>query len=165
MFGSNLAKTILNCLVNQGSSDGITTNVKIDISTSYAKLALFTTMPGSDGTGAKEVSLAGYARKPLYGDGVSGVKQFSTATAWDSTEQKYIIKNTDEIQMHAIAEDATGSEKVYGFGIYGGSGPSLLAWGKLVDSAGNDTDVTLSAGSVPIFYKGQFKLMLGEEAS
>lgn len=161
MLSKTIATAILNCLVNQGSSTGATntTNTSISIPTTTAKLALFTQMPNANGTGAKEVTLSGYAQKPLYGLGISGIAQFNTPAAWSEEEQMYTISNTDEIQMHAILDDETDEETVVGFGIYAGG--QLHAWGKLLDAEGQETTVTLKAGSVPIFYTGRFQLMLG----
>lgn len=165
MLSSTIAKAILNCLVNQGNTTGASgSNTSLSISMTNAKLALFTTMPNEQGNGAVEVSLDGYARKPLWGVGISGDAQFDTSAAWDATENMYSISNTDEIQMHAISEDETGEAIVLGFGIYTGADTGtkvLQAWGKLLDENGNETTVTLKAGSVPVFYTGKFKLMLG----
>ena len=61
--------------------------------------------------------------------------------------------------MHAISDSETEEQIVVGFGIYANN--TLQAWGKLLDAKGQETTVTLKAGSVPIFYLGNFKLMLG----
>lgn len=167
MLNNTDIKKYLNALVNQGSENGVTTNVIFSVDTTLAQLALFTKMPDHEMQGAVEVTLPGYARKPLYGLGISGKMQFSNPAAWSEEDGMYAISNTDEIQMHAINEDAEGQEEVVGFGIYCGSGSQkvLKAAGKLMDwdegqNKWVEKSVTLKAGSVPIFYIGKFKLLM-----
>lgn len=166
MLNNEDVKNYLNCLVNQGSDSGNDNSVVI-IHTDKAELALFTTMPDYNMQGAVEVTLPGYARKPLYGMGVSGILQFNDPAAWSEEDKMFAISNTDEIQMHSINEDAKGQAEVVGFGIYTnyGSKKTLSAAGKMMkydEEQGKwvETTVTLKGGSVPIFYIGKFKLLM-----
>lgn len=128
----------------------------------------------------------GYGRKTLWGDApTSGEAQFSKRSYYNGQYKKCIIQNTDEIQMPNLSLELPNENKYYvvGFGIYAAGGdediPSsqkrLVAWGPLVDANGDrvvasqDSNVNtapiLTRGSVPIFYKQNFKLLLGGDSS
>lgn len=177
MLNGTISKMILNALTKgQGSAQLITTQ---------AYLALLTTLPNDAGTGAVEVDptqMKGYSRLFIGGGGTSqkslDQKDFfsGTGAAWSSTDNAYKIENQANMQMSAIEDGVTASAEVVGFAICnaltGTLSSTMLAWGKLINAETQQpTSVTLTKGSVPIFYynsvthKGDFTLLLGAEQS
>lgn len=166
MINGTFAKDLLDALVNQNNKK----SVSLDTTGTY--LGLFTKVPNADGTGGVEVStttLPGYHRRALGEKALSGSYQFGTPAAFhtkttDDNNDYYYIRNTGDIQMNAIDEDASGEAVVKGVGIFRGStsDATLLAWGPLVNKDGseNTAGVKLVAGSVPIFYAGSFELRI-----
>ncbi len=183
MIGISEETKILNGLVTQGSSNGLSGNTNNSFHCYNAELALFTTVPGVGGDGGVEVNLDGYARIALTGKSIGGQSKFGVSAAWDSTAGKYRISNTGPIQMHAIDKDEEDTAEVLGFGIYAATSASnsatkrLLAWGPLVDDNGDPvvasdpeavppvvgTAPVLVGGGVPVFYTGDFELLFGGE--
>ena len=168
MIGVKEEGIVLNGLVAQGSTTGMSGNASVSFSCFGTELALFTAIPNVVGNGGVEVSLSGYSRVPLTGFSISGALKFGAPASWDSTDMSYKISNTAPIQMHAIDEDEQQTEEVLGFGIYAKEGSSasqgrLIAWGPLVDANGDpvvagDTAPVLTSGDVPVFYAGDFSL-------
>lgn len=173
MLSATISKMILNALTKgQAGGGSITTD---------AYLALLTTMPDDQGVGAVEVDktvMLGYSRLQIGDGGTSETsldnKPFfpSAGAAWSSADNAYKIENTANMQMSAIEDGVDATAIVVGFAICktanGTLTTDMLAWGRLIDSTTQQpTSVTLTGGSVPIFYynstsgKGDFTLLLG----
>lgn len=176
MLSKSISTMILNALTKgQSSAQSIA---------SSAYLALLTTLPDNQGVGAVEVSgttMKGYSRL-LLGSSGNGQKSLdnkdffpAAGASWDSTENAYKVQNTANMQMSAIEEGVTATATVVGFAICksvsGALTADMLAWGPLVDANGAAATVSLTGGSVPIFYynsttsKGDFTLLLGAAAA
>ncbi len=175
MLSKSISTMILNALTKgQSSAQSIA---------SSAYLALLTTLPDNQGVGAVEVSgttMKGYSRL-LLGSNGNGQKSLdnkdffpAAGASWDSTENAYKVQNAANMQMSAIEEGVTATATVVGFAICksvsGALTADMLAWGPLVDANGAAATVSLTGGSVPIFYynsttsKGDFTLLLGAAA-
>lgn len=103
-----------------------------------------------------------------YSQGAHNIRVISNDyPRWDSTDGACIVVNDgDDMMFPNIVETLdekfpSKSWTVEGFGLFSTeNGDEMIAYGKLVGDNGDDTTVTLRAGSVPIFYKDSFKLML-----
>lgn len=141
---SNYGKKILNGLFNTANS---TSNTISFPKTPY--LALLTTLPGADGTGAVEVSADEYARIDLTGTGVYNKQYIAPAVVVDGegedTGKKLAkIVNQDEIHYPVIPVGGTWGT-IVGFGVYeAASGGTPFFWGALTEpvETGSSTSKT-----------------------
>lgn len=110
--------------------------------------------------------------------GISNVSYFPANALWDSVNQFTYLRNSgDGIQMHNILpvgelprKDQAGTQAqswdVVGFGLFTAiTGGTMKGYGQLVDADGYavDTPVTLTEGSVPIFYQNGLSIIMADQ--
>lgn len=109
-------------------------------------IALFTVLPGEDGTGGTEASGSSYARKAH--------SSWVNDTSGDVTRRK----NNGNITFAALTGSLSG---IVGWGIYDAlSSGNLIAFGPVLDSGGNEVTKNFVATDQPQFLDQELKIGL-----
>lgn len=164
MLSSTYAKNILNALFCSLKSDKDKGNVATFSETPY--LALFTTMPNSNGTGFAEPTSSEYARILLTNKGPYGNQMMGSATSKAGVgkhEGKIVslISNQDLIVFPEAATAPFGT--VVGFGIMSSTdATSASFWGEFgyYDEQDNFVPeaITINKGEIPIIRTGDLEI-------
>lgn len=165
MLNSTISKPILDH-ITKGDSMPTSRDVYLGLLTQLPTNPENPKNPEPPDLGYAEVSLSGYSRIPLGTKGASkegmhGVTYF-TGAVYDSEHKYFKTVTQEDIQMPSILQTEEGQAAVKGFGLFSAATEgTLLAWGELIDPDTEEPDtVTLTGGSVPIFYAGDFELRL-----
>ncbi len=112
-------------------------------------VALFTTAPNDDGTGGVEATGSGYVRCEI--------------TDWINTVDGNVRYRESDGQ--AQFDPLTGDlEDIVAWGIYDASvAGNLIAWGPLLDVAGNEITKTFTSGNNPNIPAGELKVGVRDE--
>ena len=143
----NIGKSIISGFSKGGS---------VSFPTPY--LGLFTTMPGTDGTGGVEVAYPEYSRVKINATGVEGSAimcdpYIEAGTGEDAGKTITATKNQEIIYFPEAETGAGGT--VVGFGLFSAkTGGYLYMWGDL------KSNVTINQYSVPMFRADDFVLKL-----
>jgi hypothetical protein len=133
-------------------AEGFTLGKQVTFPTPY--LGLFTTMPGTDGTGGVETNYPEYSRVKLNSTGVEGKIIMANATieagTGDDAGKNIAVSKNQEIVYFPEAETGAGGT-VVGIGLFSAlTGGTPYMWKPL------EKTMTINQNSVPMFRIGKF---------